>query len=93
MKKLLIALLALAVLVPAKAQMTPEAVMGMTPDLPSAAALLNHWKEYNDPDRQEAPDSDIVDEFQEKWRETQEQIQEMQAKTLKPGMQRNAMAG
>ena len=93
MKKLLIALLALAVLVPAKAQMTPEAVMGMTPDLPSAAALLNHWKEYNDPDRQEAPDSDIVDEFQEKWRETQEQIQEMQAKTLKPGMQRNVMSG
>ena len=31
-------------LLPAKAQMTPEAVMGMTPDLPTTAALLNHWE-------------------------------------------------
>ena len=80
-------------LLPARAQMTPEAVMGMTPDLPSSAALLNHWKEHNDPNREEAPDSDLLNEFMEKWREIQRQIQDMQAKTLVPGMQRDAMAG
>ena len=44
MKKIIITLFALAMMLPAKAQMTPEAVMGMTPDLPSTAALLNYWK-------------------------------------------------
>ena len=73
--------------------MTPEAVMGMTPDLPSTAALLNYWKERNDPFRTEAPDSYILDEFREAWNAANDQIQDMQAKTLAPGMQRNAMAG
>ena len=78
MKKIFVALFALAMMVPAKAQMTPEAVMGMTPDLPSTAALLNHWKEHNNPLREEAPDSDLVNEFLEKWRDAQQQIQAMQ---------------
>ena len=93
MKKIVATLFALAMLVPARAQMTPEAVMGMTPDLPSTAALLNHWKEHHDPSRDEAPDSDLLNEFQEKWRAAQQQIQDMQAKTLAPSLQRNAMAG
>ena len=50
MKRLIIAI---ATFVPISAplwtQMTPEAVMGMTPDLPSSAKLLNHWKEHHDP--------------------------------------------
>ena len=49
MKKIIITLFALAMMLPARAQMTPEAVMGMTPDLPSTAALLNYWKNNNDP--------------------------------------------
>lgn len=93
MKKIIITLFALAMLLPARAQMTPEAVMGMTPDLPTTAALLNYWKERNDPLLTEAPDSYILDEFREAWNAANNQIQDMQAKTLAPGMQRNAMAG
>ena len=93
MKKIFTTLFALAMLLPARAQMTPEAVMGMTPDLPTTAALLNHWKEHHDPLREEAPDSDILNEFREAWNAANDQIQDMQAKTLAPGMQRNAMAG
>ena len=93
MKKIIITLFALAMMLPARAQMTPEAVMGMTPDLPSTAALLNHWKEHNDPLRDVAPDSDILNEFMEAWNAANDQIQDMQAKTLAPGMQSNAMAG
>ena len=93
MKKIIITLFALAMMLPTKAQMTPEAVMGMTPDLPTTAALLNYWKERNDPLRDEAPDSYILDEFREAWNAANDQIQDMQAKTLAPGMQRNAMAG
>ena len=93
MKKIIITLFALAMLLPARAQMTPEAVMGMTPDLPTTAALLNHWKEHHDPLRKVAPDSDILNEFREAWNAANDQIQDMQAKTLAPGMQRNAMAG
>ena len=93
MKKIIITLFALAMMLPAGAQMTPEAVMGMTPDLPTTAALLNYWKERNDPLRDEAPDSYILDEFREAWNAANNQIQDMQAKTLAPGMQRNAMAG
>ena len=93
MKKIIITLFALAMMRPVWAQMTPEAVMGMTPDLPSTAALLNYWKERNDPFRDEAPDSYILDEFREAWNAANDQIQDMQEKTLAPGMQRNAMAG
>lgn len=93
MKKIIITLFALAMMLPVRAQMTPEAVMGMTPDLPSTAALLNHWKEHHNPLREEAPDSDILNEFMEAWNAANDQIQDMQAKTLAPGMQRNAMAG
>ena len=93
MKKIIITLFALAMMLPVKAQMTPEAVMGMTPDLPTTAALLNYWKERNDPFRDEAPDSYILDEFREAWNAANDQIQDMQEKTLAPGMQRNAMAG
>ena len=93
MKKIIISLFALAMILPAKAQMTPEAVMGMTPDLPSTAALLNHWKEHNDPLRDVAPDSDTLNEFREAWNAANDQIQDMQAKALAPGMQRNAMSG
>ena len=93
MKKIIITFFALAMMLPVKAQMTPEAVMSMTPDLPSTAALLNYWKERNDPFRDEAPDSYILDEFREAWNAANDQIQDMQEKTLAPGMQRNAMAG
>lgn len=92
MKKIIITLFALAMILPAKAQMTPEAVMGMTPDLPTTAALLNYWKERNDPLRTEAPDSYILDEFREAWNAANNQIQDMQEKTLAPGMKKNAMA-
>ncbi|MBQ7422156.1 MAG: hypothetical protein IJV27_08455, partial [Prevotella sp.] len=92
MKKIIITFLALAMLLPVRAHMTPEAVMGMTPDLPTTAALLNHWKEHHDPLREVAPDSDILNEFMEAWNAANDQIQDMQAKTLAPGMKRNAMA-
>ena len=93
MKKIIITLFALAMMLPIKAQMTPEAVMGMTPDLPTTAALLNYWKERHDPFRTEAPDSYILDEFREAWNAAHDQIQDMQTKTLAPGMKKNAMAG
>lgn len=67
--------------------------MDMTPDLPTTAALLNYWKERNDPLRTEAPDSYILDEFREAWNAANDQIQDMQEKTLAPGMKKNAMAG
>ena len=93
MKKIIITLFALAMMLPAKAQMTPEAVMGMTPDLPSTAALLNYWKNSNDPFHNEYPNSDLLNEFRETWNAANDQIQDMQEKTLTPGLQRNAMAG
>ena len=93
MKKIIITLLALAMMLPIKAQMTPEAVMGMTPDLPSTAALLNYWKNNNDPFHNEYPNSDLLNEFMEAWNAANDQIQDMQAKTLAPGMKKNAMAG
>lgn len=80
-------------MLPIKAQMTPEAVMGMTPDLPTTAALLNYWKERHDPFRTEAPDSYILDEFREAWNTANDQIQDMQTKTLASGMKKNAMSG
>ncbi|MBE6225118.1 MAG: hypothetical protein E7122_07860 [Bacteroidales bacterium] len=93
MKKIIITLFALAMMLPAKAQMTPEAVMGMTPDLPSTAALLNYWKNINDPFHNEYPNSDLLGEFREAWNAANDQIQDMQEKTLAPGMKKNAMAG
>ena len=93
MKKIIITLFALAMMLPAKAQMTPEAVMGMTPDLPSTAALLNYWKNYNDPFHNEYPNSELLGEFMEAWNAANDQIQDMQEKTLAPGMKKNAMAG
>ena len=93
MKKIIITLFALAMMLPAKAQMTPEAVMGMTPDLPSTAALLNYWKNHNDPFHNEYPNSDLLNEFREAWNAANDQIQDMQEKTLAPGMKKNAMAG
>ena len=93
MKKIIITLFALAIMLPARAQMTPEAVMGMTPDLPSTAALLNYWKNINDPFHNEYPNSDLLNEFMEAWNAANDQIQDMQEKTLAPGMKKNAMAG
>ena len=93
MKKIIITLFALAIMFPVWAQMTPEAVMGMTPDLPSTAALLNYWKNHNDPSHNEYPNSDLLNEFMEAWNAANDQIQDMQEKTLAPGMKKNAMAG
>jgi len=93
MKKIIITLFALAMMLPAKAQMTPEAVMGLTPDLPSTAALLNYWKNNNDPFHNEYHNSDLLNEFIEAWNAANDQIQDMQEKTLAPGMKKNAMAG
>ena len=93
MKRIMLTLAILALVIPAKAQMTPEAVMGMTPDLPTGAALLNHWKEHHDPLRTEAPDSDILNEFMEAWRSARTQIDDMQSKTLGSSVKRDVMAG
>ena len=93
MKKIIITLFALAMMLPVWAQMTPEAVMGMTPDLPSTSALLNCWKNINDPFHNEYPNSDLLNEFMEAWNTANDQIQDMQEKTLAPGMKKNAMAG
>ena len=93
MKKIIITLFALAMMLPVWAQMTPEAVMGMTPDLPSTAALLNYWKNNNDPFHNEYPNSDLLNEFMEAWNNANDQIQDMQKKNLAPGMKKNAMAG
>lgn len=86
MKKIFTTLFVLAMLLPAKAQMTPEAVMGMTPDLPTTAALLNHWKEHHDPLREVAPDSDILNEFMEAWNAANDQIQDMQGRLSGMGL-------
>lgn len=93
MKKIIITLFALAMMLPARAQMTPEAVMDMTPDLPSTAVLLNYWKNSNDPFHNEYPNLDLLNEFREAWNAANDQIQDMQEKTLAPGMKKNAMAG
>jgi hypothetical protein len=75
-------------MLPAKAQMTPEAVMGMTPDLPTTAALLNYWKNNNGPFHNEYPNSDLLNEFTEAWNTANDQIQDMQKKNLAPGMKK-----
>ena len=93
MKKIIITLFALAMMLPIKAQMTPEAVMGMTPDLPTTAALLNYWKNNNDPFHNEYPNSDLLNEFMEAWNTANDQIQDMQEKNLASGMKKKSMAG
>lgn len=93
MKKILITLVAAALAIPAMAQMTPEAVMGMTPDLPSTAALLGDWRAANSPGDVDVPDSDVINKFMEAWNRANDQIHDMQAKTLAPSLQRSAMGG
>lgn len=67
---------------PVHAQMTPEAVMGMTPDLPSASALLQYYREYTAPYGNGVSEPNVISTFLEKWNEAQEQITEMRDKTL-----------
>jgi hypothetical protein len=93
MKKIFVTLFALAVMLPAGAQMTPEAVMGMTPDLPPTSALLDEWKENHDPFAQSWPGAEKIPAFVEAHRVAQQQISDMMGKTLSPSMKRDAMAG
>ena len=93
MKKIFVTLFALAVMLPAGAQMTPEAVMGMTPDLPPTSALLDEWKQNHDPFAQSWPGAEKIPAFVEAHRVAQQQISDMMGKTLSPSMKRDAMAG
>lgn len=92
MKRIVVVVAALGLFwAPAHAQMTPEAVMGMTPDLPSTSALLQYYRESTAPDGSGVSEPNAISTFLEKWKEAQEQITEMRDKTLAPDLKQKAM--
>lgn len=94
MKKIMITLAAAALVVPAMAQMTPESVMGMTPDLPSSARLVQYYRENNAPYASgDATESELINDFLHAWREASDRVQEMQKKTLAVSERSAAMQG
>lgn len=92
MKKILLAAAGALLFVSASAQVTPEAIMGMTPDLPSAASLLQYYKDYHHPDGRGVSDPNVISTFQEAWRSAHAQINEMQEKGMAPSLTQKAMA-
>ncbi|MDD7257713.1 MAG: hypothetical protein PUH24_05490 [Prevotellaceae bacterium] len=77
--------------IPAHSQMTPEAIMEATPDLPSVAALLHEFKEHHDPYRTTAPDANPSADFMEAWRSARRKIEDAKQKFMTPGLRQNVM--
>ena len=76
MKKIII----LAALVAANlwtyAQMTPEAIMGAVPTMPTSAQMLDYYRVDNNPNGNGAPSDNVITTFLEAWEEARNNIQE-----------------
>jgi hypothetical protein len=94
MKKLLMMMAACFVCAAASAQMTPEAIMGMTPDLPTSASLLRFFKESEEPYASgQMSEPDLINDFVEAYREAERQVKDMQSKTIAVSERNAAMQG
>ena len=75
MKKIII----LAALVAANlwtyAQMTPEAIMGAVPTMPTSAQMLDYYRVDNNPNGNGAPSDNVITTFLEAWEEARNNIQ------------------
>ena len=58
------------------AQMTPEAIMGSVPTMPTAAQMLEYYRIANDPNGNGAPSDNVITTFLEAWEEARTNIQE-----------------
>ena len=76
MKKIVI----LAALVAANlwtyAQMTPEAIMGAVPTMPTSAQMLDYYRVDNNPNGNGAPSDNVITTYLEAWEEARNNIQE-----------------
>lgn len=91
MKNSVLAAALMLLCISARAQMTPEAVMGMTPDLPAAAALLDYYDQTCKPYGNGVSDPDVISQFLEAWNAAGEQISQMRGKTLTPAMRQDIL--
>lgn len=82
---------ALLLCVSARAQMTPEAVMGITPELPSVTSLLNYYDQANRPYGNGVSDPDVISSFLDAWEAARRQIEDMRDKTLAPAARQDVM--
>ena len=60
----------------AYAQMTPEAIMGAVPTMPSTAQMLNYYRVANDPYGNGAPSNNVISNFLEAWEAARKNIDE-----------------
>lgn len=59
----------------AYAQMTPEAIMGAVPTMPSSAQMLEYYRLDKNPDGSGAPSDNVISMYLEAWEEARENIQ------------------
>ena len=77
MKRTLFMALAVVVLtMPANAQMTPEAIMGAVPNMPTTAQMLDYYRVANDPYGNGAPSNNVINTFLEAWEIARKNIDE-----------------
>ena len=73
MKKILL-VAALLTAMTARAQMTPEAIMGSVPTMPSTAEMLQYYSDYTNPNGEGVPDPNVISNFLEAWEEARRNI-------------------
>ena len=73
MKKILL-VAALLTAMTARAQMTPEAIMGSVPTMPSTAEMLQYYSDYTNPNGEGVPDPNAISNFLEAWEEARRNI-------------------
>ncbi|MBO4621107.1 MAG: hypothetical protein J5635_00380, partial [Paludibacteraceae bacterium] len=73
MKKMLFVAALLAAMT-ARAQMTPEAIMGSVPTMPTTAEMLRYYSDYTNPDGEGVPDPNVISNFLEAWEDARRNI-------------------
>ena len=58
------------------AQMTPEAIMGSVPTMPTYQQMLEYYRVANDPKGNGAPSDNVISTFLDAWEEARQNIQE-----------------
>ena len=76
MKKIIVMAALVAANLLAYAQMTPEAIMGSVPTMPSTAQMLNYYRVANNPNGNGAPSNNVISNFLEAWEAARKNIDE-----------------
>ena len=78
MKKIFVALFALAMLIPARAQNNADKIIALTPALPSTKAIIDDYKEQHTPyGVYNIPGGNALQAFLEKHKDAEDQIREL----------------